>query len=225
MKKRIGLLGVAIVILAIAITSCGKKKEVFVPATQEEITESETQSEFVDAQMVSEQIAEADADTPSHEVYVYICGAVKSPGVYILEGEPRIFDAVEAAGGFTLDAATDYWNMAGMLVDGDMIYVPTLEEAQDRNWDATQAIPSAKEESLEKGIAPAEKETQDGKVNINTADLNQLMTLSGVGNAKAQSIIDYRVQNGPFMCIEDIMNIPGIKNGLFEKIKNDITVE
>ena len=108
------------------------------------------------------------------------------------------------AGGMTEEAAAYALNLARIAVDGEQIYVPDAEEIQG------QSILSGS--GYEK------------KVNINTASMEELMTLTGIGEAKAESIIRYREENGGFQSIEDLMEIGGIKEGVFEKIKDDITI-
>lgn len=141
---------------------------------------------------------------------VHVCGAVQNPGVYTLEEGSRIYQAVEAAGGFAQDAGADYLNQADRISDGMKIYVPDLNELQDMAW---QEISGSAFENTETGL-----------VNINTADEALLCTLSGVGSSRAKSIIAYREQHGAFQKIEDIMNVEGIKEGLFQKIRDNITV-
>lgn len=141
---------------------------------------------------------------------VHVCGAVQSPGVYTLEEGSRIYQAVEAAGGFNQDAGADYLNQADLVHDGMKIYVPDLSELQDMAWQKLSGSVSENEET--------------NLVNINTADESQLCTLSGVGSSRAQSIIAYRQEHGAFQKIEDIMNVEGIKEGLFQKIRDNITV-
>ena len=144
---------------------------------------------------------------------VHICGAVNNPGVYTLEGRSRIYQAVEKAGGFREDADQDYLNQADQVVDGMKVYIPTKAEVEEsgrmNHWE-------------DSGIGDADE--KDFPVNINTAEEELLCTLPGVGSSKAKSIIAYREKNGPFEKKEDIMNVEGIKNGLFVKIKDSITV-
>lgn len=144
---------------------------------------------------------------------VHICGAVKEPGVYTLEGTSRIYQAVEKAGGFCEDAAQDYLNQADLVTDGMKIYIPTKEEVKEAG---------ITDKWIDFGSSDTDKDNL--LVNINTAEEELLCTLPGVGNSKAKSIISYREKNGPFEKKEDIMNVEGIKNGLFEKIKDSITV-
>ena len=130
---------------------------------------------------------------------VHICGAVNNPGVYTLEVRSRIDQ--------------DYLNQADQVADGMKIYIPTKAEVEEtgreNHWQ-------------DFGIGDADE--KDFPVNINTAEEELLCTLPGVGSSKAKSIIAYREKNGPFEKKEDIMNVEGIKNGLFEKIKDSITV-
>lgn len=142
---------------------------------------------------------------------VYICGAINQPGVYELEEGSRIYHIIELAGGMTEEAAESYLNLAEELVDGQKIYVPTKVEVEEGgvaalNW------------SLD-------DENSSGKVNINTATKEELMTLTGIGEAKAESIIEYRESTGAFENIEDIQNIAGIKEGVYSQIEDEITVD
>ena len=145
--------------------------------------------------------------------FVHVCGAVLNPGVYELPADSRIFDAVEAAGGFADGAARDALNLARQIEDGMKVEVPTEEEA--RKARETAAAGS----SWEPGWTE-----ESGKININTAEVSQLTTLSGIGEARAQDIISFREENGPFQSIEDIKKVPGIKDVVFQKIKDEITV-
>lgn len=141
--------------------------------------------------------------------YVQIQGAVRSPGVYEIEGDTRLFEIVEKAGGLTEDAAYERINQAKQVSDGESIYIKTQSEADEEDRIAALAT---------------ENGESSGKININTADEQSLMTLAGIGESKAKMIIEYRTSNGSFTSIEDIMKIQGIKEGVFNKIKNDITV-
>lgn len=139
------------------------------------------------------------------EIYVYVCGAVMTPGVVRLAVGSRAEQALQAAGGFAAEAQTDYVNLAARVTDGEKLYFPTKEEAVE----------------LER-TAGAQSE---GKVNINTADVQVLCTLSGIGPAKAGDIIAYREKNGDFQAPEDLMKVPGIKENAFEKLRDKITAE
>lgn len=137
-------------------------------------------------------------------VCVYVCGEVISPGVYELRAESRIGEAIEAAGGMTGEAASTWLNLAERITDGQKIEVPSKEQA---------------EELLDKSA-----QEENGLINLNTATAEQLMTLRGIGESKAEDILNYREQHGGFGSIEELMQIPGIKERVFEKIKDQITV-
>lgn len=190
------LLGTLIVV---CICSCGDNTSTYV----ELASEASENLEPVDTESAEDENA---TERESEEmVCIYVCGAVNSPGVYTLPAGSRICDAFAAAGGFTEEAAIDYWNQAKLLKDGDMIYVPTIEEASQREF------------SLQ-------EDADDGKVNINTATEEELMTLPGIGVSKAKAIIAYRENEGLFSNVEDIKQVEGIKDGVYEKIKDYIVI-
>lgn len=175
----------------------------------------EKEIEFYSGEELSVQSEETREQqmTPSAEpqtIFIDVCGAVKKPGVYELSEGSRVFQAVEAAGGFAANAADEHVNRAKALNDGEQVYIPTKKEVQNK----TVPSPLGKEEEQE-GL----------KVNLNTADKEALMELSGIGESKAEAIIAYREENGGFHAKEDILNVQGIKEGTYEKIKDDIVVE
>ncbi len=151
---------------------------------------------------------------PPEIITVYICGAVKHPGVYSLESGQRLCDAVNAAGGFKKTAARLSVNLARSLSDGEQVIIPTKKQAASYNK-------TSKGDSAEAG-GTASTNT-DGLVNINTASKEELMSLPGIGASKADAVIEYRLSNS-FKAIEDIKNVTGIKDGVFNQIKNQITV-
>lgn len=143
---------------------------------------------------------EPNVNNTNGDIYVCVCGAVNREGVYQLPAGSRIYEAIELAGGFREDAAIAEVNQAEVLQDEARLYVPTIAETVS---DETE---------------------NDGKINLNKATKEELMTLPGVGASRAASIIQYRNENGGFKNIEEIMQISGIKEGLFEKIKDLIKV-
>lgn len=148
------------------------------------------------------------------EVVVFVCGAVNAPGVYQLKAGSRAADALAAAGGMREDAQSDILNLAQEVTDGQQIRIPFIgEEAQAAQTDR-QEEQSSSDDPL-----------QSSKVNLNTASAQQLMTIPGIGQAKANSIIKYRQERGEFASVQEIMQIEGIKQGVFEKIKDYICVE
>lgn len=189
-----------IVVLSLFLCACtGKEKE---EVSLEQLLDT---SQAVLEESPKEIVMEAS------DLYIHVCGEVKNPGVYRLDGNSRINDAIAMAGGFTEEAYQLDWNLAGKLEDGMQILVLSMEEAEERN-----------EQQL--FLMEQQAEQAAGLVNINEASEEQLCTLSGVGGSKAKSIIQYRETNGDFQCIEDIMKVTGIKDSLFQKIKDEITV-
>ena len=148
-------------------------------------------------------------------IFVFVCGCVQSPGVYELQMNARIFDAIDAAGGMTEQACTEYWNLAQCLEDGQKIYVPSRDEIHQESV--------AKLSSIDVENVSGVEET-DGKVNINTASKEQLMQLPGVGESRAEGIITYRTEHGNFSSIEEIKNVSGIGDAIFSRMKDKITV-
>jgi len=143
-------------------------------------------------------------------IYVDVKGAVKAPGLYQAKEGERVMDAIRLAGGLLGSADEKQINFALKLHDEMVIYVPPEGEMADQP-------------PLLAGATPA-VEAGEGKVNINRADLAELETLAGIGPAKAQAIIDYREQQGPFKTIEDLKNVSGIGEKTFEKLQESITV-
>jgi competence protein ComEA len=139
---------------------------------------------------------------------VHITGAVPRPGVYALPQGARVQDAISAAGGFLAEAEKTFINLARTLEDGERLDVPYIEGA-------SPVLPTPGEE-----IFAATTELID----INTASQFELETLPGIGPTTAQKIIEYRELNGPFLSIEDIINVSGIGPVTFERIKDLITV-
>lgn len=153
----------------------------------------------------------AEVSTTISLICIHVCGEVMKPGVYDIEEGSRVWDVIKIAGGITENAAPDYVNLAQVLSDGEKLVIPSVNEVD--------GLPEP--ETAKSQISG----TANSLVNINTASLEELMTLSGIGESKAKSIISYRDTKGPFEKTEDIMNISGIKEAAFEKIKNDIEVK
>lgn len=158
------------------------------------------------------------------EIYVYICGAVNNAGVYRTGAGSRLFEVVELAGGFSSDADETCLNLAREAQDGEQIVILTKEEtaalAEKGMYNAGSVEQgSTKNTNVEKSAVQG-----GGLVNINTASVSELTTVTGIGESRAQAIIAYREANGGFQTIEDIKKVDGIKDGLFAKIKDKITV-
>lgn len=151
-------------------------------------------------------------------VYVHVCGQVNVPGVYELPKGSRIYEAVAAAGGMTDQAAGERLNQAATVEDGQQIYVLSKEEA------AKNAKPAGGEAGVLEASIPGMPQAEDGKVDLNTATAEELMTLSGIGEAKAEAILRYREEHGGFQKVEELMEVEGIKEGVFNKIKEQVKI-
>lgn len=198
--RRIVMCVLSSALLVVYLSGCGKKTAYYVDA-ESVVTENE--------ELLSEEIPLPSESDPIL-LYIYVCGEIQNPGVYQMPEGSRVCDVFVEAGGLTKKAAADYWNQARLLVDGEMIYVPTQEEAEER-------IPEAQSGS-------AEEKGSDGKININTASKEMLMQIPGIGESKALAIIAYRQEHGSFSEIEDVMQVEGIKDGVFAKMKDYIVV-
>jgi competence protein ComEA len=154
------------------------------------------------------------------EAVIHVCGEVNNPGVYTLSEKARVVDAIEAAGGFTKEAAEDAFNQAALITDGQRIYVPNKKEAETLSdaeiAEVVFSTPIGKEKN--------DESSNKTKVNINKATKEELMTIPGIGEAKALSIISYRTEHGFFSTIEELQNISGIKSAVFNRMKDFITV-
>ena len=157
--------------------------------------------------------------TENTVIYVDVTGAVKAPGVYTLPAGSRVFEAIALAGGAREDASLENLNQAGILQDGQQIRVYTEEEAaQMAQQGSLPSLPGAE-------TAAGQEEGQEAsKVNINTAGKDELMTLTGIGETRAEAILAYRQETGGFQAPEDLMQVEGIKEKTFEKLKDQITV-
>lgn len=149
---------------------------------------------------------------------VYIYGAVNNPGVYYLNSNARVVDLVEAAGGFKKNACKTGVNLAAYLKDADVVRILTKKQAKRLKKDEYVQQENSTGQPLD------EKMSSDGTVNINLAGKEELMSLDGIGQSKAEAIIAYREEHGSFKSVEEIMEISGIKEGTFNKIKSKITI-
>lgn len=151
---------------------------------------------------------------------VYVSGAVKTPSLAYLPEDALWLDAVAAAGGLREDAAATYINFAAPISAHQMIYIPSLAE-----WEAGQGLPPVYPDSVEQtktGQALGSEEKESRKISLNHASTEELMLIPGVGEKTAAAILHYREKHGPFINIEDIMKIAGIKEGKFEQMKDYI---
>lgn len=190
----IGLLGCIVLFM----TGCGTADEAIVL-----IPPGESVAEFPELE-AAEQAAETRVAVPQ-TVYVYVCGAVRTPGVVEVPEGSRAAEALELAGGMTTEADPFYVNLAEIVTDGHKLYFPTASEAEE--------------------LEAAGKAAEEGLVNINTASAEELCTLPGIGASRAADIVRYREKNGAFQTKEDIMKVSGIKQNAYDKLCDRITVQ
>lgn len=169
---------------------------------------------------------ETNTETSEKEIVVDVKGSVKKPGVYKIKENSRVTDAIDAAGGLSKNANTRFINLSKLLSDGDVVVIYSNEEIEDAKKEDKIVVetPCICEEVKNDACYKEETTNTNGKININTATINELMTLTGIGESKAKLIIEYRTQNGNFKDIKDIMKVKGISETLFSKFKENITI-
>lgn len=161
----------------------------------------------------------------SSKIIIYITGQVRKEGVYELDENSRITDAIEMAGGLKEEANIENINLAEILEDGTKICIPNKKEnnKQTENINLIQKNTGNTTEISKKNNTE-NKQNQNTKININTATQTELETLPGIGPSTALKIVNYRKDNGKFKNIEDIKNVSGIGDSKFNNIKNLIKV-
>lgn len=207
-KKRITVV-IMICILLVVVSGCSKEKnsDTLEEVQQREKTESVEVSDETEQTVDTEPVKKAGSEGV---IYVFVCGQVASPGVYELPEGSRICQAIDAAGGMLDTASTDWVNQAETAEDGQKIYVPSTEEAETMPEGQMQETSSA--------------EGTDEKVHLNAATREELMTLTGIGEKKADAIIRYRESNGGFQSVDELMQVEGIKEGTYNRIKDSIVI-
>jgi competence protein ComEA len=195
--------------------------------------------------LIVEKTTNNTIDDEKKDIYVDIKGEVKKPGVYKIEENSRVSDLIILSGGITKNANTRFVNLSKVLKDGDVIVIYSNNEI--KNATKTKTItntvyvdtPCICEEvkndaclvenlKIEDPVIESKNETimeqDNNKININNATKEELMSLSGIGESKAKAIIDYRDKNGAFKDIKDIINVNGISETIYSKIKDNITI-
>jgi competence protein ComEA len=152
---------------------------------------------------------------PDTSIIVSVEGAVAHPGVYTLPRDARVNDAVLAAGGLTADADLSTINLAARLRDGQRLVVPPAPGSSGDQARATEVSPVP---------SRASATSQTGLININTASIEELDTLPGIGPAKAQAIVDYRTAHGPFRTVDELVLVDGISLAMLDRLRPLITV-
>ncbi len=185
------------------------------------ISHKKSSEEIINSNLlVSENLTEnKDLENQNEEnivkkIKVYVTGEVNRPGVVELNEGARIEDAINLSGGMTENADISKINLAYMLEDGQKIYIPNINENVVNEYI-----------TKENEVGVIEEKTSSKKININTDNINELMSLPGVGESLAQKIINYKSENGKFKSIEDLKNVSGIGEKKFENIKQYITVK
>lgn len=214
-----------ILIIVLVVLVIIKKKELKGNAS----VNSEDSLSLFKEELIKTSEKETEEDTKT--LKVDIKGQVVNPGVYELPIGTRVIDLINTAGGLTTDANTSLINLSKILTDEMVVIIYSNYEVANSNVKQIETVykiiekdcncPSIKND----GCINTEEETDEynGLININTASLEQLTTLPGIGESKAKSIIEYR-ENTPFTTIEDIMNVSGIGESAYSKIKDYITV-
>lgn len=187
------------------------------------INKDNKESDTNDLSFVEETTKETT--TLKQKQYVDIKGNVKNPGVYEFNENDRVIDAINLAGGLKKNANTSNINLSQKLKSEMVIYIYSNEEIKN-NENNLSCDTKCKTEVIEVNncIQNTEKNNDTSKININTATIDELLKISGIGESKAKNIIEYREKNGDFKNIEDIKNINGIGDSLFNKIKDSITI-
>ncbi len=215
----LSVVGIILIVSSICIVAYGKENSC-VSSEKDDIQEKTVVA-------VKEEIPKDET------LKVDVKGAVKKPGVYELKLGTNVLDAITSAGGVTSKGVTTNVNLSKKLTDEMVIYIFTTQEIKERNAknEIVCEIPKCECETIEVQECPKVNESdkndntsteKSDKVSINTASKEELMTLKGIGEAKAQDIIDYREKNGPFKTLEDLMNVSGIGEAAFEKLKEQI---
>lgn len=207
-KKGIGLILIALVIGAVAFT-------IYITNGRDTLKKNDTSTMFVDeGETEQEKSKDGKEEIPlkDKKIAVDIKGEVKKPGVYYVNDGSIILDLINEAGGTTNKANLDSINRAQKLKENECIVIPNVDDVNNDVMVAT------------KGLTNNSSKKEDDKVNINTADVNELNKLNGVGPSKANAIIKYREENGSFKSIEDIKNVSGFGEATFEKIKDSISI-
>lgn len=196
--KTIGTITIGIIIFLFFLIS-------YFSGGSSELNKNDNESIFVEENESMEVITKKE-EKESIKIVVDIKGEIKNPNIYWLEEGCIIEDLINVAGGITEEGDLSKINRAQKLNDHEVVIIPNIND---------------KESEIESIISSSNNEN---KVNINTASINELDTLSGIGPSKAEAIIKYREENGTFKSIEEIKNVTGIGEALFEKFKENITI-
>ena len=205
MKENIKIIILALVVLAIILYNFATKLDIF--DKSEDFSIENTNLVVSESSNTKEEVHLEE----KAKIKIYITGEVVSPGVYELEENSRVEDAIHAAGGLTEKAVLTNVNLAYVLEDAAKIYIPNLNDDED-----TGIISSE--------IASSTPSNKNQKININKANAQDLESVPGIGPSTAEKIVTYRNENGKFSSIDDLKNVTGIGEKKFESIKDYISV-
>ncbi|MBQ6392956.1 MAG: ComEA family DNA-binding protein [Eubacterium sp.] len=158
------------------------------------------QDEIAEFTTAGNEDIETGTGSDDHWIYVHVCGCVKNPGLYRLKEGSRIDAAIRAAGGFSKEADEKSVNLALPVKDGTQIEVLSASVSEEKN------------------------SSRDSRINLNLAQKEDLMTLNGIGENRALAIIAYREEHGGFSSVEELKEVEGIGDGIYQKIKNAIKI-
>ena len=180
------------------------------------IIQNNSENEYIDFndEFENNKVNQQIENIVIEKIKVHVSGEVLYPGVIEIEEGARIIDAVNVAGGLTEEADITRVNLAYILEDAMKIYIPNVNEQEDEKQQIISSESTITTNKENKVV-----------VNINTASVEELQKISGVGNSTATKIVEYRKQNGKFSTIEDIRNVSGIGDSKYEQIKNYICVK
>lgn len=218
LKKKVVLISICILLLGVGIYFAVS----YYKSLEEETKEVDTLKEEIP---IKKETSKDDAKT----IKVDIKGEVKNPNIYTMNETERIIDVITKAGGLTKKADTSMINLSKKLTDEMVIIIYSKEQV--RKYTETKKEEQKKQELCNEEVQNdacieenKEEKEQTGKININTATLEQLQTLPRIGEAKAKNILAYRKKNGGFKKIEEIKEISGIGESIFDQIKDYITI-
>lgn len=223
-RKKVGIIAILMIVIVTCFITYSKFgfKELKKNDTEDIFIEEETGRENSQEEYSINKSKTKDADSKAvvatlkdKTIVVEIKGEVKKPDVYELDENSIVKDLIDKAGGLTENADLTNINRAKKLQSHELIYIGNKNDAQ---------LNKENPNTSELGNSSVVKGSSNGIVNINTADTEELKTLNGIGDAKAKNIIDYREQNGGFKSIEDLKNVTGIGDKMFEKIREQVTV-
>ncbi len=208
-----GMLKQLLLVTAAAYCMSGCRRQPIVSGTEQPLSVVETIDTKDQSDEGGTEIPESKIEHIS-EISIYVCGQVQDPGVYELPADARVVAAIEAAGGALEEADLSYMNLAAYLNDGEKIYVPSFEETAESD-----------RLSIFEAQGTVEETEINQLLNLNKASKEELMTLPGIGESKADAIIAYRDSVGRIDDPEELMNIPGIKDGVYSKFKDKVCVD